>query len=184
MLAGQERAWRVFVARYRRLILSTARTLLVRFNGEPRIEAEDVYAALLGSLVANDMAKLRGFDVTRGSKISTWLVTVTRNATWDHLRQARRTSALSLALKTNGTPTLSHCDALSTLAAREQCLQVMELINALPPRDREFFDLFYVDCASPEEIAAQMSISVKTVYTKNHKVRTKLEPALSSRALD
>ena len=45
--------------------------------------------------------------------------------------------------------------------------------------DQTFVRLYYMDGLSPEEVAEEMQISVKTVYSKKHKIRSRLEHALS-----
>jgi RNA polymerase sigma-70 factor (ECF subfamily) len=43
--------------------------------------------------------------------------------------------------------------------------------------------LYYIESRSPEEIADEMGISVKTVYSKKHKIRTRLEKLLAQEGL-
>ena len=54
---------------------------------------------------------------------------------------------------------------------------------ALVPEDklttRTFVELFFVEGRTPEQIASEMRISVKTVYSKKHKIRCRLEHALA-----
>ena len=52
-------------------------------------------------------------------------------------------------------------------------------------KDRRFVELYYGHGLQPEEVAAAMGISVKTVYSKKNKLRCKLLAiAESERALE
>ena len=50
-------------------------------------------------------------------------------------------------------------------------------------KDREFITLYYGEGLEPDEIAGRMGISVKTVYSKKHKIRSRLEAMLVERKL-
>ena len=54
------------------------------------------------------------------------------------------------------------------------------LLTDLSSRDRRFVDLYYRQGLEPDEVAAAMRISVKTVYSKKNKMRMKLEALVSS----
>jgi RNA polymerase sigma factor (sigma-70 family) len=85
----RERAWDLFVERYRRLIFSAIR----HYTGEPD-DVMDVFARVCEALRENDFARLRRcadhFDPAR--PLSTWLVVVVRNLTidWFRHRDGRR----------------------------------------------------------------------------------------------
>jgi RNA polymerase sigma-70 factor (ECF subfamily) len=178
MLVNDDRAWRWFTRRYERLLFAAIHKVLAPFSRGPRpVEPEEVYAALMSSLVDRDMFKLRAFEFERGHKLSTWLVMLATHAAWDHVRASSR-HRLLLSEIGRGEPPHSDLDALGVLNARESFCRLVRVCAALRPRDKQFFDLLYVRCASPEEIAAEMGISVKTVYTKKHKVLARLESAL------
>ena len=55
---------------------------------------------------------------------------------------------------------------------------VNSVLETFSCKDRDFVRLYFMDGLSPEEIAAQMEISVKTVYSKKHKIRCRLQKAL------
>lgn len=56
------------------------------------------------------------------------------------------------------------------------------LLKDFSDRDREFVSLYFLDGRTPE-IADELGISVKTVYTKKHKIRSRLEKLLSERGV-
>ena len=51
-------------------------------------------------------------------------------------------------------------------------------LQSFSEKDRTFVDLFFMQGRTPEQIAEEMQISVKTVYSKKHKIRCRLESAL------
>jgi RNA polymerase sigma-70 factor (ECF subfamily) len=53
-----------------------------------------------------------------------------------------------------------------------------ELLRSFSDKDRQFVALYFDQGLEPEEVAARMRISVKTVYSKKHKIRTRLERML------
>ncbi|MEM1418482.1 MAG: sigma-70 family RNA polymerase sigma factor, partial [Myxococcota bacterium] len=57
-----------------------------------------------------------------------------------------------------------------------------DALQSFSAKDRAFVRLYYVDGMSPEEVAAEMNVSVKTVYSKKHKIRCRLERALADSA--
>lgn len=176
MLARDERAWRCFVLQYRGLILYAIRRVLAPF-ATLSLDAEDAYAVLMSSLLAHDMRKLRAFDTTRGVRLSTWLTVLARNATLDLLRDARRQNRFQDALERNTQPPAS-TGVVEHVISREEISRVMTRVHQLSARDQAFFDILYVEGAQPPQVAAQMGISIKTVYSKCHKVRGKLQLAL------
>lgn len=177
MLLHDEAAWRAFMRRYDPLIYATIDRIMRGFARRTDVERDDVYASLMLGLLARDMHRLRTFDFTRGTKLSSWIVLLASNATWDRLRAARREpwrappDQAEAVAEDNAGP----FDALS---ARRSWQATAELLSALPKRDRQFVELFFLQGHSPEHVASTMRISVRTVYTKKHKLKRRLERAL------
>jgi len=178
MLRHDNRAWHSFTRRYRRLIVATVRRILARFPDAQEGEVEDIYAALMSSLVADDMAKLRSFDFARGHKLSSWLGLLANHAAFDHLRQMQRRGALYQALSSH-EPAENVDDPVRAAIGREECQLLLAIRERLTRRDRQFFDVMYVQEATVAEAARKLGISMQTVYTKNRKVRVKLAKGLS-----
>ncbi|MDB4991311.1 MAG: hypothetical protein JWN04_6489 [Myxococcaceae bacterium] len=181
MLERDNHAWTQFLTRYDRLIHARIDSVLRRFSGPSyaQLERDEVYSVLVGSLVRRDMHKLRAFEIERGYRLSTWIALLASNAAWDHVRlAARRIDIPYSAEHLEGMP--SGLDATRALMARAGFQQVSRAVTRLSSRDREFFELFYVRCFEPEEIAAKMRISVKTVYTKKHKLRARVASLCAS----
>jgi len=66
-------------------------------------------------------------------------------------------------------------------AARQTCDHLADVVSALPPRDREFVRLYFVDGRSPQEVAEALRMNVKTVYTKKHRLTRQLRDAVRAR---
>lgn len=183
MFAHEESAWREFCRRYDRLIWRCITKVTTRFGAV--LSAEDVrevYANFIVTLMANDMHKLRTFQPEKGNKLGTWIGLLAINSAWDYLRAvARQPSGDSLSLAEE-RPTLAP-DPFEQVAQREDCARVEKLLRSFSKRDRTFVTLYFVDGRTPEEVADQMGISVKTVYSKKHKIRSRLEKMLIERGI-
>ena len=64
----------------------------------------------------------------------------------------------------------------------ERAELVRELLSDFSDRDREFVTLYYQDGLSPEHVAERLGISVKTVYSKKHKIQRKLSEIVGTPA--
>jgi RNA polymerase sigma-70 factor (ECF subfamily) len=183
LLADERAAWREFNARYSRLILSTITRVTVRFRGViGEHDVQEIYATFCLQLLANDKHKLSGFDPARGNKFSTWLGLLASHAAYDFLRHARREPQRG---------TLSEaCDLVSALPdpcevalMRERGELVRALLASFSDKDRAFIQLYFGEGLAPERIAARLGISVKTVYSKKHKIQARLEQLLADAQL-
>ena len=179
MVAKSPVAWKEFHRRYDRLVYRCIHKVTCRFHNVVGSEdVREIYAQLLVSLTARDMHKLRTFDAALGNKLSSWIGLLATNAAWDHLRTIARqpqTAALADAEDVRAsTP-----DACDQMMAEQRWSLVNRTLEAFSSKDRQFVRLFYVDGLTPEEIADEMSISIKTVYSKKHKIRCRLERLLT-----
>ena len=75
-------AWRGFVADHTRLLLHVSRSVFKTHD-----EAMDAYAFILEQLSANDYRRLREFASDPRSRLSTWLVVVSRRLCLDFYRR-------------------------------------------------------------------------------------------------
>jgi len=180
LLADEAGAWRIFSERYSRLILSCITRVTTRFG---RLGAEDVreiYATLCLQLLSNDKKKLRSFQADRGTRLGTWLGLLATHTAYDYLRRWRRTPRFDELSVADGMADDVPDPSEATLQ-RERARLVERALSDLSEKDRSFVELYYVQGLGPEEVAARMNISVKTVYTKKHKLHGRLETLLSER---
>jgi RNA polymerase sigma-70 factor, ECF subfamily len=178
MMARESRAWREFHTRYDRLIYRAIHKVTQRFSSVlSSADVEEIYALLLCSLNSRDMHKLRTFEPERGHRLSTWVGLLATNAAWDYLRSLSRQPQRGNAIEAEDV-SCHDPDPFHALAAKEEWVRVRDMLSSFSEKDRTFVDLFFLQGRSPEQIAEEMQISVKTVYSKKHKIRCRLELAL------
>jgi RNA polymerase sigma-70 factor, ECF subfamily len=178
MLLRDAVAWREFTRRFDRLIYRSIHKVTQRFSTLlDSADTEEIYAILLSSLTGRDMHKLRTFEPERGHRLSTWIGLLATNAAWDYLRTVSRQPSRSNSATVEDLGAAAS-DPFQALSAKEEWLRVHEALSEFSAKDRTFVDLFFVQGRSPEQIADEMQISVKTVYSKKHKIRCRLESAL------
>lgn len=183
LLVDDPDAWRTFNTRYSRLIYSCIARVLSRFSSVTTTDdSNEVYATLCVQLLANDKKKLRSFDSERGSKFGSWLGMLAVHAAYDHLRTVKRTPVY--------TP-LAEAEILSSeqpspfevSLVRERAERVWDMMGKLSVKDQTFVRLYFGEGLEPEKIAEEMGISVKTVYSKKHKIGAKLEALLKEQRM-
>jgi RNA polymerase sigma-70 factor (ECF subfamily) len=183
LIAHDGQAWREFVRRYDRLVRRCIVKVTMRFSTVLGPEdVREIHANFYSALMANDMHKLRMFKPEKGNKLSTWVGMLAIHCAWDYLRTVSRRPAVDPIAVAEGHECLSP-DPYEQTAQREACSKVSRLLSQFSNKDRTFVMLYYIESRSPEEIADEMGISVKTVYSKKHKIRTRLEKLLAQEGL-
>jgi RNA polymerase sigma-70 factor, ECF subfamily len=178
LIADSSSAWREFSRRYGALMYRSISRVLNRFSYLSEDDCQEVYSTLCLQLVAADKKKLRSYDDGRGVKLSTWLGLLSNHAAYDHLRRRRREPS---------TEELGSIESLSTerpspferCAIKQEATRVASLLADLSEKDREFIVLYYGEGLEAEQVALEMGISVKTVYSKKHKIRARLANILA-----
>ena len=183
LIQDDPRAWREFNTRFSRLVLSTINRVTARFSAVVSQEdLREIYATFCVQLLANDKLKLRSFDPERGNKLSTWLGLLASHTAYDFLRGARREprrAALSEAEDLcSGLP-----DPCESALMRERASLVSQLLSHFTDKDRAFIQLYFGEGLAPEIVADKLNISVKTVYSKKHKIQARLQALLAESQL-
>ncbi len=174
LLSRDAAAWRELNQRYARLVTSCIQRVVARFARRVSADAvEEIYATFSLKLLANDMHKLRSFEPSRGNKLGTWLGMLATHSAYDYLRSVRREPS-SVCLTEAETLTSDHQDPCETAMLSERAQLVQSLLADFSDKDRQFVTLYYQDGLSPEHVAERLGISVKTVYSKKHKIQAKL----------
>ena len=179
LIAGEPSAWREFNERYSRLVYRCITRVTARFAGVVGPDdVREIYATLSLGLLANDKRKLRSFEPSRGNKLGSWLGMLAIHTAYDYLRglrrEPRRGTLAEAELVSSELP-----DPYESRLAHERGKILAELLSGFSERDREFITLYFGEGMEPERIATLMHISVKTVYSKKHKIRSRLEALLS-----
>jgi RNA polymerase sigma-70 factor (ECF subfamily) len=179
LIAGSRLAWREFHTRYDRLIVRCITRVTARFARRmSQDDVAEICATLLVQLCANGMAKLRGFDAGRGRRLSSWIGLLAVNCAYDHLRALRSEPSRA---------SLDECEEMGTeapqpdevLDLKQRARLASEILRDFSEKDREFVTLYFGEGLGVEQIAARMRISVKTVYSKKHKIQNRIEARLS-----
>jgi RNA polymerase sigma-70 factor (ECF subfamily) len=182
LVAKDARAWRELQTRYGRMITRCIAKVTRRFAS--RVSEEDVReieATFMVSLFSNDMHKVRSYDRTRGHRFSSWLGMLAINCAYDHLRSVKR-EPLKEILGDDLDLASELPDPFEATATRERARIASESLAGFSEKDRTFAELYFVEGLEPEAVARVMNISVKTVYSKKHKIQARLEAALSQLA--
>lgn len=174
LIQDDPQAWIDFGRAYSRLIERCIARVLNRFGSVTNSEdAREVYATLCLQLVSRDKLKLRSYDANRGARLGTWLGMLATHAAYDLLRSRRRDPrADELPEEMPASDMLSPFEAC---ALREQAELLDELLDTFSNKDRQFVSLYFEEGLEPEQVAEQMGISVKTVYSKKHKICCRLQ---------
>ncbi len=183
LLADDERAWREFNTRYSRLIFRCITRVTARFSSVlGPDDVREIYAMLCVGLLANDKRKLRSFEPGRGNKLGSWIGMLAIHTAYDFLRGLKREPKRGSLTEAEGLSS-DLPDPHEVCTLRQRAGIVESLLAGFSDKDREFITLYYGEGLPPEDIAEQMGISVKTVYSKKHKIRTRLEALLVERKL-
>jgi len=176
VVADEPGAWQRFYRKYHRLMLACIRRVYhkhgVRLSAD---EQEDLLANVCLNLVRKDYKKLRLYDPERGHRLSSWVGLISANTAYDALRR-RGPEHVSFDDPDSRMPVLSVKDAtpFDDLYEAERSDVLQRAIAHLSASDREFVHYYYRMRMEPKQIAAQLGISVNTVYSRKNKVKAKL----------
>jgi RNA polymerase sigma-70 factor, ECF subfamily len=174
VLSKDEVAWNELIRRYRALMFRCITKVAAKYDAVLSNEdANEIFGDMCFNLLRDNMHKLRAYDPTRGAKLGSWLGLLAINTAYDYLRQTSRRPMLDRldhAVERAGDGP----SALDNLLEKERWGYLNHLLSDFSDKDRRFVELYYGHGLLPEEVAAAMGISVKTVYSKKNKLRSKL----------
>jgi RNA polymerase sigma-70 factor (ECF subfamily) len=183
LIAGDNRAWREFEQRYARNVQRCITSVTSRFSSV--VGADDVreiYATFCIRLWEGDKHKLRTFDPERGYSLKSWFGMLAVQTTYEFLRKRKRETGRDRK-GGEGVMGAASPDPYEQCWERQRSELAGSLIHQFSERDREFFRMYYDQGCEPEQIAERMGISVKTVYTKKHKLMSRLVELAGERRL-
>jgi RNA polymerase sigma-70 factor (ECF subfamily) len=174
VLRKNQAAFGELLRRYRGLLFRCITRITARYERVLGSEdVEEIFAEVCMALWQDDLRRLRAYDPTRGMKLGSWLGLIASHATYDFLRRlARRPACDDL-----GVVPEQHADepsALERLLGRERHDALQGLVDEMSERDQDFFQLYFDAEQDPDEVARDLRISVKTVYSKKNKITTRL----------
>jgi RNA polymerase sigma-70 factor (ECF subfamily) len=183
LLADDAGAWREFSVRYSRLIYRCITRVTGPFGAVVSPEdVREIYAMLCLGLLANDKRKLRSFEPGRGNKLGSWIGMLAIHTAYDFLRQVRREP--KRACLSEAEQLCAHSpDPSEACELGQRAKIVASILEHFSSKDRQFVRLYFGEGLDPEQVAERMAISVKTVYSKKHKIQSRLEALLGQRKL-
>lgn len=175
VLRREERGWNELVRRYRALIYRCISKVTGKYAPyASNADTDEVFAEVLMGLLRDDMHKLRMYDPARGTKLGSWIGIIAVNSAYDFLRSSFRRPAGDRLDASYDPHAPYDRTPLDMLLDKERWSHLNTILDEFSEKDRRFLDLFYARGMEAEEVAAEMQISLKTVYSKNHKIRTHL----------
>jgi len=163
---GDAEALRILYERHGRLVYSFAS----RITTDPGLAEEctqDVFLTL--------WRKAAGFDPER-AKLTTWLLTITRNRAIELVRQRQRRPETRAEIEPVGTSP----DTADLVAAADEAELVAEAIGSLPDDQLEVVRLSYFDGLSHAEIAEVIGIPLGTVKGRMRLALGRLRPLVAT----
>jgi RNA polymerase sigma-70 factor (ECF subfamily) len=165
----REEAIALILPAYRRRVFGLAYSFL-----HNREAAEDVAQ----DVFINVWRALPGYDGR--ASLSTWIYSITRNASVSALRALRPLSSLS---EPDVMAAVESAVAAPVTDAAIDSAGLKRLIDQLPLKQRQVITLFYMEEQSHEEVAAMLAMPVGTVKTLLHRARARLSAAVTGAPL-
>lgn len=175
VLRNDPRGWTELVRRFRPLIYRCISKVTLKYApGLSAADLDEIYADVMMQLVRDDMYKLRIYNPKRGAKLGSWIGMLAINAAYDFLRCAARRPALDKVEGSIDPHEEVDRTPLDQLLEKERWEHLNTLLSDFTDKDRLFVELYYQKGLEAGEIAAELQISLKTVYSKKHKIRAHL----------
>ena len=181
VLRNDQRGWVELVRRFKPLIYRCITKVTLKYS--PQLggaDLDEIYADVMMQLVRDDMRKLRMYNPARGTKLGSWIGMISVNAAYDYLRTLKRephkaciTEAMELVCDLP--------DPFELTSEHERATIAQKTLEDFSEKDRTFAALYFGEGMDPQTIADKMNISVKTVYSKKHKIQSRLESVLTMR---
>jgi RNA polymerase sigma-70 factor, ECF subfamily len=105
------------------------------------------------------------------ASMSTWIYTITRNASLSALRSRRPHASLS---DPDVMAEADTCDEGSAVEKEAAAASLLRMVDQLPAKQRQVVMLFYMQERSHEEVSAMLAMPVGTVKTLLHRARARL----------
>ena len=181
VLVSDDRAWSELLRRYRALIYRCITKVTMRYApGLGSADLDEIFADVLMNLLRDDMRKLRLYNPNRGTKLGSWIGMISINSAYDYLRSVGRRPHLDRIDGVQDPHEEHDRSPLDLLIEKERWDHLNDLLSDFSDKDRTFVALYFGQGLEAEDVARTMSISLKTVYTKKHKIRAHLRRCLQT----
>ena len=170
--AGQERAWEVFLTRYREKLYDIA-GYITKESSAGRELADSIYAELYGTTTRDGQRTSKLASYTgRGSREG-WLRTVMAQEHINRYRKQRRLVSLDEETEEGVQFAVAESEAAIAVDPRVEAA-TDEVLAALPPEDRFVLASYFLDERTLAEIARTLGVHESTISRKVDKLAKSL----------
>ena len=166
--AGNDRAWQVFMLRFREKLYDTGRQL-TRDDATGRELADSVYADLYGTQTRDGRRQSKLFSYSGRGSLGGWLRTVLAQEYINHYRKHRRMVSLDRECEEGAQFPAAVAEAVTEVDERLE-LAVDEALKALGAEDRFILASYFLDERTLAEIARALSVHESTISRKVEKL--------------
>src|SRR5579872_3329049 len=166
--AGNERAWQVFMLRFREKLYDTGRQI-TRDDATGRELADSVYADLYGTQTREGRRQSKLYSYGGRGSLGGWLRTVLAQEYINHYRKHRRLVSLDRECEEGAQFPASAVAEITSVDERlEQAVD--EALRSLPAEDRFVLASYFLDERTLAEIARALSVHESTISRKVEKL--------------
>jgi RNA polymerase sigma-70 factor (ECF subfamily) len=163
VLDGKVESFSRIIERYQRPVLRMVSNMINDHHAAEDI-TQDVFIAVFN--------KLSTFDPMR-CRFSTWMFTIARNKSINHLRSNRKTLSL------DSREFVSSSDPSEQICNEEFFQQMDRALSQLPKSQKRAFVLAEFEKLPYEEIAQVECVSIGTIKSRVHRAKKKLRKSLA-----
>lgn len=165
---GNERAWEVFMARFREKLYDAARQI-TRDDSTGRELADSVYADLYGTQTREGRRSSKLVSYGGRGSLAGWLRTVLAQEYVNHYRKRRRLVSLDREIE-EGTQFPAPTSAAAIASDERLEFAADEALRSLSPEDRFILASYFLDERTLAEIGRALSVHESTISRKIEKL--------------
>jgi RNA polymerase sigma-70 factor (ECF subfamily) len=170
--AGNERAWQVFMLRFREKLYDAGRQI-TRDDATGRELADSVYADLYGTQTREGRRQSKLFSYGGRGSLGGWLRTVLSQEYINHYRKQRRLVSLDRECEEGAQFPAAAAEVIAAVDERlEQAVD--EALRSLAGEDRFILASYFLDERTLAEIARALSVHESTISRKVEKLTKSL----------
>ena len=166
--AGHERAWEIFMARYREKLYDIA-AYIAKESSAARELADSLYADLYGTTARDGQRVSKLASYTGRGSLEGWLRTVMAQEFVNRYRRQRRLVSLEEESEDGKELAAKEPEPVIAVDPRVEAA-TDEVLSALPPEDRFILASYYLDERTLAEIARTLAVHESTISRKVDKL--------------
>lgn len=170
--AGQERAWEVFLTRYREKLYDIA-GYITKESSAARELADSIYAELYGTTIRDGQRTSKLASYTGRGSLEGWLRTVMAQEHINRYRRQRRLVSLDEETEEGVQFAAAESEAAIAVDPRVEAA-TDEVLAGLPPEDRFVLASYFLDERTLAEIARSLGVHESTISRKVDKLAKSL----------